>query len=129
MSNNRGYNNIINNSMQNMNNDNSYELQQHSYQGGDINDEQHLNQDNQRSKRRIANPAKAIVGGVTNGAHAIRGGISQVEKGVSQVGDRLNAVPVVQKSVTIFSDYRKFIDRGNVIDLAVAVVVGAAFTA
>ncbi|ORY97054.1 large-conductance mechanosensitive channel, partial [Lobosporangium transversale] len=28
-----------------------------------------------------------------------------------------------------FADYRKFMDRGNVIDLAVAVVIGAAFTA
>ncbi|KAF9215394.1 hypothetical protein CPC16_008863 [Podila verticillata] len=116
---NRGYNNISNN---------TYELQQPSQSYADYNDEHQLNQD-QRPKKRMMNPAKAVVGGVTQGAQAVRGGISQVEKGVSNVGDRLNKVPVVHQGVTFFSDYRKFLDRGNVIDLAVAVVIGAAFTA
>ncbi|KAI8353522.1 large-conductance mechanosensitive channel, partial [Mortierella sp. GBAus27b] len=34
----------------------------------------------------------------------------------------------VSKGTSFFSDYRKFMDRGNVIDLAVAVIIGAAFT-
>ncbi|KAG0335394.1 hypothetical protein BG000_007540 [Podila horticola] len=116
---NRGYNNLSNN---------SYELQPQNQQYADYSDEHQLNQD-QRPKKRMMNPAKAVVGGVTHGAQAVRGGISQVEKGVSNVGEKLNKVPVVQQSVTFFSDYRKFLDRGNVIDLAVAVVIGAAFTA
>lgn len=158
---NRGYNNISHN---------TYELQQPSQSYTDYNDEHQLNQD-QRPKKRMMNPAKAVVGGVTQGAQAVRGGISQgrhrslshhpsplclsahklgvihvrkmvasvntfphfpspftpVEKGVSNVGDRLNKVPVVHQSVTFFSDYRKFLDRGNVIDLAVAVIIGKSF--
>ncbi|KAF9925132.1 hypothetical protein FBU30_005025 [Linnemannia zychae] len=63
--------------------------------------------------------------GITHGAQAVRG----VEKGMNNVGDKLNKVPGVSKGMSFFSDYRKFMDRGNVIDLAVAVVIGAAFTA
>ncbi|KAF9994837.1 hypothetical protein BGZ65_009525, partial [Modicella reniformis] len=51
------------------------------------------------------------------------------EKGVNNVGNQLTKVPGVKHGVSFFTDYRKFMDRGNVIDLAVAVVVGAAFTA
>ncbi|KAI8353762.1 large-conductance mechanosensitive channel [Mortierella sp. GBAus27b] len=51
-----------------------------------------------------------------------------VEKGVNNVGGKLNKVPGVKHGVSFFADYRKFMDRGNVIDLAVAVVIGAAFT-
>jgi hypothetical protein len=32
----------------------------------------------------------------------------------------------VSKGASFFSDYRKFMDRGNVIDLAVAVIIGKA---
>ncbi|KAG0041933.1 hypothetical protein BGZ83_001091, partial [Gryganskiella cystojenkinii] len=95
---------------------------------------------NEKTKKRSYNPAKvvtrgiaqgssAVVGGVTSGTRAVRGGISQVEKGVTNVGEKLNKVPGVSHGVSFFSDYRKFMDRGNVIDLAVAVVIGAAFTA
>ncbi|KAF9096597.1 hypothetical protein BGX29_008521 [Mortierella sp. GBA35] len=80
-------------------------------------------------KRTMINPAKAVVGGITQGTQAVRGGISNVEKGVSQVGGKLTKVPGVSQGVSFFADYRKFMDRGNVIDLAVAVVIGAAFTA
>ncbi|KAF9177215.1 hypothetical protein BGZ50_009001, partial [Haplosporangium sp. Z 11] len=85
-------------------------------------------------KRSLINPVKAVargvtqgsqavVGGVSQGAQAVRGGISQVEKGVNNVGDKLNKVPGVSYGVSFFADYRKFMDRGNVIDLAVAVVI------
>jgi hypothetical protein len=47
-----------------------------------------------------------------------------VEKGVGQVGDKLAKAPVIKQGASFFADYRKFMDRGNVIDLAVAVVVG-----
>ncbi|KAF9115228.1 hypothetical protein BGW39_003117 [Mortierella sp. 14UC] len=95
-------------------------------------------------KRSTFNPVKAVVGGVSQGskavvggigqgigqgAQAVRGGISQVEKGVSKAGDTFAKVPGVNYGVSFFADYRKFMDRGNVIDLAVAVVIGAAFTA
>jgi large conductance mechanosensitive channel len=36
---------------------------------------------------------------------------------------------VASRSVGLFSDFRKFLLRGNVVDLAVAVVVGTAFVA
>lgn len=36
--------------------------------------------------------------------------------------------PIVEAGVTIFSEFREFIARGNVIDLAVGVIIGAAFT-
>ena len=36
--------------------------------------------------------------------------------------------PVVKGRVTIFSEFREFIARGNVIDLAVGVILGAAFS-
>ncbi|KAG0047501.1 hypothetical protein BGZ83_007450 [Gryganskiella cystojenkinii] len=94
----------------------------------------------QQAKKRNLNPAKAVVGGitqgtqavvggVTHGAKAVKGGYSHMEKGVSAVGSKLNNVPGVKYGTGFFADYRKFMDRGNVIDLAVAVVVGAAFTA
>jgi len=40
------------------------------------------------------------------------------------VGGKLTKVPGVSHGVSIFADYRKFLDRGNVVDLAVAVVIG-----
>ncbi|CAO3567146.1 unnamed protein product [Mortierella alpina] len=91
-------------------------------------------------KKRNLNPAKAVVGGITQGTRAVvggvsqgtqavRGGIAQVEKGVTNAGDKLAKAPGVKHGVSFFSDYRKFMDRGNVIDLAVAVVMAAAFTA
>jgi len=43
---------------------------------------------------------------------------------VNNVGGVLNRVPGVSHGVSFFADYRKFMDRGNVIDLAVAVVIG-----
>ncbi|KAG0248101.1 hypothetical protein BG011_000518, partial [Mortierella polycephala] len=73
--------------------------------------------------RGVSQGSQAVVGGVSQGAQAVRGGISQVEKGVNNVGDKLNKVPGVSYGVSFFSDYRKFMDRGNVIDLAVAVVI------
>ncbi|KAF9146576.1 hypothetical protein BGX20_006824, partial [Mortierella sp. AD010] len=47
---------------------------------------------------------------------------------INDVNDKLDKVPGVSHGMSIFDDYRKFLDRGNVIDLAVAVVIGAAFT-
>ncbi|KAF9391086.1 hypothetical protein CPB97_007558 [Podila verticillata] len=95
-----------------------------------------LNVDNRPSveqgssgKRRLnINPAKAVIGGITQSTHAVRGGLSQMEKGVNNVGGKLTKVPGISQGVSMFADYRKFLDRGNVIDLAVAVVIGAAFT-
>ncbi|KAG0317048.1 hypothetical protein BGZ99_006530 [Dissophora globulifera] len=81
--------------------------------------------DNGRKKIAVINPVKAVKGGISQ----VKGGISQVEKGVNNVGNTLNKVPGVKHGVSFFADYRKFMDRGNVIDLAVAVVIGAAFTA
>ncbi|GJJ78698.1 large conductance mechanosensitive channel [Entomortierella parvispora] len=94
---------------------------------------------NEKTKKKSRNPAKAVtrgftqgtqavVGGVAQGTKVVRGGISQVEKGVNNVGGVLNRVPGVSYGVSFFADYRKFMDRGNVVDLAVAVVIGAAFT-
>lgn len=40
------------------------------------------------------------------------------------MGDKLVKAPVIKQGASFFADYRKFMDRGNVIDLAVAVVVG-----
>ncbi|KAF9293852.1 hypothetical protein BGZ88_004810 [Linnemannia elongata] len=86
-------------------------------------------------KRMSMNPAKAVIGGISQsanavkqGASAVKGGISQVENGLTDVGGKLTKVPGISQGVSIFADYRKFLDRGNVIDLAVAVVIGAAFT-
>ncbi|KAF9186661.1 hypothetical protein BGZ50_002373 [Haplosporangium sp. Z 11] len=86
-------------------------------------------------KKRLTHPAKAVIGGISHGAKAVKqsaktvkGGISQVENGLNDVSDKLTKVPGVSQGVSIFADYRKFLDRGNVIDLAVAVVIGAAFT-
>ncbi|KAF9391098.1 hypothetical protein CPC16_004591 [Podila verticillata] len=91
-----------------------------------------LNVDNRPSveqgssgKRRLnINPTKAVIGGITQSTHAVRGGLSQMEKGVNNVGGKLTKVPGISQGVSIFADYRKFLDRGNVIDLAVAVVIG-----
>ncbi|KAF9900923.1 hypothetical protein EC991_006730 [Linnemannia zychae] len=86
-------------------------------------------------KRLNINPAKAVIGGISQsanavkqGANVVKGGISQVENGLTDVGGKLTKVPGISQGVSIFADYRKFLDRGNVIDLAVAVVIGAAFT-
>ncbi|KAF9914123.1 hypothetical protein BX616_008916 [Lobosporangium transversale] len=77
------------------------------------------------TKRRISlNPAKVVI----QGANVVKGGISQMENNLNEVGGKLTKVPGVSQGVSIFADYRKFLDRGNVIDLAVAVVIGAAFT-
>ncbi|KAF9393625.1 hypothetical protein BGX21_010690 [Mortierella sp. AD011] len=80
-----------------------------------------LSQKKARRSLLTVNPVKVVSKGVTEG-------ISQVEKGVNLAGNTLNKVPGVKHGVSFFTDYRKFMDRGNVIDLAVAVVVGAAFT-
>ncbi|KAG0326698.1 hypothetical protein BG004_002920 [Podila humilis] len=85
------------------------------------------------------NPAKAVIGGLSHGTSAViggisqstsavKGGLSQMEGGLNNVGGKLTKVPGISQGVSIFADYRKFLDRGNVIDLAVAVVIGAAFT-
>ncbi|KAF9153513.1 hypothetical protein BG015_003248 [Linnemannia schmuckeri] len=92
--------------------------------------------DGKSTKKRLnINPAKAVIGGISQsanavkqGASAVKGGISQVENGLTDVGGKLTKVPGISQGVSIFADYRKFLDRGNVIDLAVAVVIGAAFT-
>ena len=47
-----------------------------------------------------------------------------MENGLTNVGGKLTKVPGVSHGVSIFADYRKFLDRGNVVDLAVAVVIG-----
>ncbi|KAG0285872.1 hypothetical protein BGZ96_009946 [Linnemannia gamsii] len=105
--------------------------------------EQPMSPTQEKAKKRGFNPVKVVVGGISQGsqavvggigqgigqgASAVRGGLSQVEKGVSKAGDTLGKVPGVNYGVSFFADYRKFMDRGNVIDLAVAVVIGAAFT-
>ncbi|KAG0024760.1 hypothetical protein BGZ81_007606 [Podila clonocystis] len=85
------------------------------------------------------NPAKTVIGGITQSTNAVMGGLSQstnvvkgglshMESGLNNVGGKLTKVPGISQGVSIFADYRKFLDRGNVIDLAVAVVIGAAFT-
>ncbi|KAG0296658.1 hypothetical protein BGZ98_000873 [Dissophora globulifera] len=76
----------------------------------------------------ISQSANVVKGGISQSANAVKGGISQVENGLNDVGGKLTRVPGIREGVSIFSDYRKFLDRGNVIDLAVAVVIGAAFT-
>lgn len=43
---------------------------------------------------------------------------------MTTVGTQLNKVPGLKHGASFFADYRKFMDRGNVIDLAVAVVIG-----
>ncbi|KAF9432950.1 hypothetical protein BGZ76_010102 [Entomortierella beljakovae] len=82
-------------------------------------------------KRLSMNPAKAVIGGIAQGANVVKGGISQVENvggKLNNVGGKLTKVPGISQGVSFLADYRKFLDRGNVIDLAVAVVIGAAFT-
>ncbi|KAF9942962.1 hypothetical protein BGZ75_005765 [Mortierella antarctica] len=116
----------------------------HPLQGGRQDQQQQQQQgdygEKQQAKKRNLNPAKAVVGGITHGTQAVvggvtqgtqavRGGFAQVEKGVTNAGSKLAKAPGVSQGVSFFADYRKFMDRGNVIDLAVAVVIGAAFTA
>ncbi|KAF9113452.1 hypothetical protein BGX27_001566 [Mortierella sp. AM989] len=87
--------------------------------------------DEKKAKKKsflAVNPVRAVSKSVTQGSQAVLGGISQVEKGVNNVGGALNKVPGVKHGVSFLADYRKFMDRGNVVDLAVAVVIGAAFT-
>ncbi|KAG0225999.1 hypothetical protein BGW42_003954 [Actinomortierella wolfii] len=74
-------------------------------------------------QRKFKSPTKAVLGSVQRSAT-----FAKVEKGVTQVSGKLNKVPGVSKGASLFADYRKFLDRGNVVDLAVAVVIGAAFT-
>ncbi|KAG0062761.1 hypothetical protein BGZ89_010414 [Linnemannia elongata] len=116
----------------------AYELEQSNQEPQDLATSTGTQQE--KAKKRGFNPVKVVtkssqavvggvVGGIGQGASAVRGGISQVEKGVSKAGDTLGKVPGVNYGVSFFADYRKFMDRGNVIDLAVAVVIGAAFTA
>ncbi|KAI1321810.1 hypothetical protein EDD11_000086 [Mortierella claussenii] len=113
--------------------DNSCSQQQQQFVAGEEQHNEkegyHQQQDSLKPKKRTLNPAKAVVGGISQGTQAVRGGISTIEKGVTTVGTNLNKVPGVSQGVSYFSDYRKFMDRGNVIDLAVAVIIGAAFTA
>ncbi|KAL1916507.1 uncharacterized protein VTP21DRAFT_5698 [Calcarisporiella thermophila] len=63
-------------------------------------------------------------------ARFVGGGARFVGNQVNRVGDQVNRVGKlgVNTARGFWSDYRKFIDRGNVIDLAVGVVVGTAFT-
>ena len=50
-------------------------------------------------------------------------------RGSSQVTVRLNFVSVTRKGrELVLKGFKEFISRGNVVDLAVAVVIGAAFT-
>ncbi|KAF9179578.1 hypothetical protein BGZ51_006826 [Haplosporangium sp. Z 767] len=112
---------------------NSTPFSPHNPQQDEFNEKQQQVDTPSGPKKRSLNPAKAvvggIVGGVSQGTQAVKGGISNVEKGVTNVGSKLNKVPGVSHGVSFLADYRKFMDRGNVIDLAVAVVIGAAFTA
>ncbi|KAF8949948.1 hypothetical protein BGZ46_004831 [Entomortierella lignicola] len=71
-------------------------------------------------KKRLAiNPAKAVI----QSASAVKGGISQMDKGLNDINGKLTKVPGISQGMSIFADYRKFLDRGNVVDLAVAVVI------
>lgn len=45
------------------------------------------------------------------------------------MADEKNLPAVVQKSGGIVSEFKKFISRGNVIDMAVGIIIGSAFTA
>ncbi|KAG0033939.1 hypothetical protein BGZ81_006759 [Podila clonocystis] len=95
----------------------------------DVDSRTSVEQGSSGQKRQLnINPAKAVMGSITQSTQAVRGGISQMEMGVNNVGGKLTKVPGISRGVSIFADYRKFLDRGNVIDLAVAVVIGAAFT-
>jgi large conductance mechanosensitive channel len=42
---------------------------------------------------------------------------------------RITSHPLTKRPVGLFSDFKKFLLRGNVVDLAVAVVIGTAFAA
>ncbi|KAG0367201.1 hypothetical protein BGZ54_004234 [Gamsiella multidivaricata] len=69
------------------------------------------------------NPTKAVIGGISQSANVVKGGVTQ-RNGLNDVGGELTNVPGISQGVSILVDYRKFLDRGNVIDLAVAVVIG-----
>src|ERR1700749_532719 len=45
------------------------------------------------------------------------------------IGQHRVRQPVAQREDSMLTDFKKFVLRGNVVDLAVAVVVGVAFTA
>ncbi|KAG0269828.1 hypothetical protein DFQ27_001948 [Actinomortierella ambigua] len=81
--------------------------------------------------RRVKSTTKTVVGGVKRTTTSVKGSFAQMERSVTrvtQVGGKLTKVPGVSHGVSLFADYRKFLDRGNVVDMAVAVVIGAAFT-
>jgi large conductance mechanosensitive channel len=42
---------------------------------------------------------------------------------------QIKSHPLTKRPIGLFSDFKKFLLRGNVVDLAVAVVIGTAFTA
>jgi len=42
---------------------------------------------------------------------------------------RISSQPLTKRPIGLFSDFKKFLLRGNVVDLAVAVVIGTAFAA
>ncbi|KAI8924862.1 large-conductance mechanosensitive channel [Entophlyctis helioformis] len=51
-------------------------------------------------------------------------------QGIKKVGSNIKggAMTGVKAVGTVFDDFKAFLDRGNVVDLAVGVVIGAAFT-
>lgn len=61
---------------------------------------------------------------LTKPCFLLNGQKNTVENGLNNVGGKLTKVPGVSQGVSIFADYRKFLDRGSVIDLAIAVVIG-----
>ncbi|KAG0195934.1 hypothetical protein BGX28_000356, partial [Mortierella sp. GBA30] len=91
-----------------MNNNGTYELHE---QGGSATPSlQQQDSFNEDKPKKRGNPIKfvtrgvsqgsqavvgGVVGGVTQGTKVVRGGISQVEKGVNKVGDNLVKVPGV----------------------------------
>ncbi|KAF9976578.1 hypothetical protein BGZ73_008249 [Actinomortierella ambigua] len=82
-------------------------------------------------KLRTTTTTKTVVGGVQKGTAFAKERFAQIESSVTRVtkvGSKLTQVPGVSHGASLFADYRKFLDRGNVVDLAVAVVIGAAFT-
>src|SRR5262249_1664708 len=54
----------------------------------------------------------------------IRNSCTTVEKGIGNAGKA-----GFKHAVDFSNDFRKFIDRGNVLDLAVGIIMGSAFTA
>ncbi|KAG0285532.1 hypothetical protein BGZ96_010217 [Linnemannia gamsii] len=111
--------------LQNQHNNTQY----NAASSGGQDEQQHYELNNHSGGPKKRNVITEARSGITLGANAVRGGISNVEKGVNQVGDKLVKAPGIKQGASFFADYRKFMDRGNVIDLAVAVVIGAAFTA